>query len=219
MAIIGSVVDTQTIVANTLTPFTVQFPESNLTIVAIFSNATMVQIPIDASRNAVLMNAGSGQLTYPARVSTVARRVTVAVNGFVLAYSAHTGSTSVVTAFYYGTALTDSVDFKQLSGVASIVTLSSGAGSGTLTFPAGNLTMTGFELAFGGAAASAALLASFATSPGKVFNAYVTSRLLTTSNGSNSSVLPVNLPVSQTVSFTLANGTGSDVVIVVAYYQ
>jgi hypothetical protein len=218
MAITGSVFDTQSVSANTLTPFTVTFPQAGLTIVAIFHDCTFIQIPLDPSRNAVLPNAGSGQATYPARVSEIARRVHYTINGTTIAYSVYSGATTTDTVFYYGTALTDSVPLESMAGVVALSTLSSGSGTATLTFPSGGLTMTGFTVCMGGAAASLALRVQFNTSPGQVFDAYVTARLVTTANGSSSDILPVALPVSQTVALTITLGVGADKVAVVAYY-
>lgn len=219
MAIVGSVLDEETVVANTLTSFTLTFPQSGLNVVAVFHNCTYISIPLDASRNAILPSAGSGQATYPARISGVIRRVNFVINGTALNYSVYTGSTTSDAVFYYGTPLTGGIDLKMFAGVAAAVTLSSGAGTGTITFPSGPLTMTGVTVAMGGAAASLALNVSWSTSSGQTFNIYISSRILTNSNGDNSDIIPLALTVAQTVAFTVSKGVGSDLIVLFAYYQ
>lgn len=219
MAIVGSVLDEETVTANTLTAFTLTFPQANLNVVAVFHNCTYISIPLDASRNAILPSAGSGQSTYPARVSGVIRRVSFMINGTALNYSAYSGATTTDAIFYYGTPINGDVDLKVFAGVATAVTLSSGSGTGTLTFPSGPLTMTGVTVAMGGAAQSLALNVSWSTSSGQTFNIYISSRILTNSNGDNSDVIPLALTVAQTVAFTVSKGVGSDLIVVFAYYN
>lgn len=219
MAIVGSVVDTQTVTTLTEGAFTVAFPENNLTIVGVITSGIYIKVPLDSSRNAVLPAAGgkatAGQIT---QVVSTMRRVNWTINGTSLNYSVLTKGTSVTTCFYYGTALPNSRPLEQWAGIVSPSTLSSGAGSATFTFPAGKLRMVGFTAASSLTANTVIIQASWATSSGQTFNAFVPMGLYT-QNGQNEDIIQLDLAVSITVVVTLTLGTGSDVIYIFAYYK
>jgi hypothetical protein len=220
MAIIGSVVDTQTVVTLTDTPEKVTFPQANLTVVGIVHNAVYVSIPIDSSRSAFFPNTGAksttGQVT---QIVGALRRIHFTINGTQLNYNIYTKGTSSTVCFYYGSPLQNSRDYRQFAGIAAISTLSGGAGTATLTFPSGPLTMTGFAAALGNAAQSGVIQAAWSTSSGQVFNCFALAGTVTAFDGNALDILPLNLRVSQTVTVTITLGTGADVVVLFAYYQ
>lgn len=219
MAIIGSVVDTQTVVTLTEKSFTVNFPTSDLTVVGIYHNDQYVKIPIDSSRNAIFPNAG-GKATASAitQVEGTMRRVAFKVTGTALNYSALNIGTSSTVVFYYGTPLTGTLQLENFAGIVATSTLSSGAGTATFTFPSGYLNMIGFSASSTQTAATTILQATWATESGKTFNAYFPMNVVTQSIG-NEDIIPLNLPVSITVAVTLSLGTGADVVYIYAYYS
>jgi len=223
MAIVGSVVVTPTVSALTLTAETATFPQAGLTIVKVLTNGVYLSIPIDSSRNAILPAAG-GNPTYAAtnaaQISGTGRDVTWKLNGTVLNYSIYSLTTTPTTVFYYGTPIPGDKPLANYAGVATTVTLSSGAGTGTLTFPGGGLTMTGISATMGlvSGDGSGVIEISFATSAGQTFNAFIPGALLT-QNTSNTDILPVSFPVAQTLAITLALGTTADKIVVYAFYS
>lgn len=216
--IIGSVVDTQTVVTLTEKSFTVNFPTDNMTVVKIFHNAQYVGVPIGTSKRAIFPNAG-GKATTSAltQIEGTGRPVTLLIDGTALNYFALTIGTSTTTCFYYGTALTGAKDYTAYAGIVAASTLSSGSGTATFSFPSGTLTMTGFAASSTQTAATTILQAAFATSPGKTFNAYYPMNIVTQTDMDHD-ILGLDLETSITVTVTITLGTGSDVVYLYCYY-
>lgn len=220
MAIQGSVSDSQTVTSLTETAFTVAFPQAGLTIVAVDQNATYVKVPIDSTRQGVLIHAGGnpGHSTSAPQVLGTYRRVHWTLNGQSLNYSTFVlGTTSVVT-FYYGTPLQASKPLIQYAGVTAQATLSSGAGSATWSFPNGGIRLTGFSAAMGLAANSALLNLTWSTSSGQQMVGTVRGNIVTEVKD-DTDIIPTDLPVSQTVTVAISSGSGSDVVVLFAFYQ
>jgi len=223
MGAIGSVLTQPTVVANTLTAETANFPSANLMVIGIYTSASYISIPIDPSRNAIIANGGSSLATYPARSTEIVRRVNIPIHGTTLAYSICGPETAPTTVFYYGSPYTGAKDFTQYEGIVTAVTLAAGLGTGTLTFPGGALNFTGITAAFGNVAANtaAAVLITINTATGQSLAVWVTSRLFSNGNEPNQDVVGLSLKTQQTVTFTL-NGNGGavvDVVQVIAYYS
>lgn len=220
MTIVGSVISTPTVSSLVETAETVTFPQAGLTIVKILTNASYVKIPIDASRNAVFPVAGGNPTnsTPEAQISGTGRNVSLPINGTVLSYSVYALTTTPTTAFYYGSALQNAKPLSAYAGVTATATLSGGSGTATWTFPSGGLKLVGITGTMGLAAASQVLQLAFATSPGQTFTAFVLAGLVTQSKDSDD-ILPMSLPISQTVAVTLSGGIGSDKVVIYAYYQ
>jgi len=218
--IVGSVVDTQTVVTLTETAETVTFPIDNLTVVGIVSNGVYTKVPINNARNAVIPAYSgafptTGQLT---AIEAPFRKLHFTINGTALSYSTFQKGTSVTTCFYYGTPLTGSRPFEQLAGITTKVTLSGGSGSGVFTFPSGQLEFTGFTAAFGLAAQSGVVQAAWATSPGITFNAFVIAAQVADEEFHD--IIPLGVgKVSITLTVTLTLGTGADVVVMFGFYQ
>lgn len=220
MGIVGAVVVNPTVVTLTETAETATFPEANLQVVAIVQNSEYIKIPIDSSRNAVIANFGGNTTnSSPGRVVGTFRKVNFPVTGTSLNYSIYALGTTPIAAFYYGTPLQGSKSFMAFAGVTTAATLSSGAGSGTWTFPSGNLKLTAVSAGFGLAAASTALEITWTTSSGKTMNALIPAAVLTGAPTSDDLVIMDNLPIAQTVAFTLSQGTGSDKTVSYAFYQ
>lgn len=220
MAIVGSVVDTQTVVTLTETNFTnVAFPEPNLTVVKVFTNGIYVGIPLDSSRRAIFPNNG-GKATTSAltQIEGTGRPVTFQITGTGLNYFGLQKGTSLVTCFYYGTPLANALPATAYAGIVASSTLSSGSGTATFSFPSGNLTMTGFSANSTQTAATTILQATWATESGKTFNAFYPMNILTQSE-SIEDILAVNLTVAISVAVTISLGTGSDVVYLFAFYK
>lgn len=223
MGAIGSVITQPTVVANTLTAETVAFPSANLTVIGIYTSASYISIPIDPSRNAIIANAGSSLLAYPARCAEIIRRVTIPIKGTTLAYSICGPETAPTTIFYYGSPYTNSKNFTEYEGVVTAITFVAGAASGVLTFPGGGLNFTGITAAFGNVAANsaAAVLLTINTATGQSLAVWITARLFSNGNEPNQDVVGLSLKTQQTISFT-ANGNGGavvDVCQVIAYYS
>lgn len=219
MAIVGSVVDTQTVVTLTEKSFTVQFPQSNMTVVKIFHNGQYIGVPIDSSKRAIFPNSG-GKATTSAltQIEGTGRPVTLPISGQSLNYFGLTIGTSLTTCFYYGTALAGAKPFTAYAGVVAASTLSSGAGTATFSFPSGGLLMNGFAASSTQTAATTILQATWATASGQTFNAYYPMNSVTQTNTDND-ILALGLPVAQTVAVTITLGTGADVVYLYAFYQ
>lgn len=196
------------------------FPSAGLTVVGIVSNGVYTKIPINNARFSVIP-AYSGAFPTAAQLTAIEapfRKVTVPIDGTKLNYLTYQKGTSVTTCFYYGTAFADAKPFTALAGITTVVTLSGGAGSGTFTFPAGELQFTGFTAAFGLAAQSGVIQAAWSISSGKTFNAFVIAAQV--ADGVFSDIIPLEVgKVSQTLLVTLTLGTGADVVVMFGYYQ
>lgn len=220
MAIVGSVVVTPTVSSLVETSETATFPQAGLIVVKILTNATYVKIPIDATRSAIFPSAGGNPTnsTPEFQISGTGRNVNVPVNGTALNYSVYALTTTPTTVFYYGTPLANAKALAAYAGVVALSTLSSGSGTGTFTFPSGGLQITGIAGSMGLAAASQVLQVQFATSPGQTFTAFILAGMVTQSKDSDD-ILPLSLPVSQTVALTISGGVGSDKVAIYAYYQ
>jgi len=223
MAIQGSVVSAPTVTALTLTAETVTFPTANLQVVKVIHSAVYVQIPIDSSRVGILPSAG-GNTTYAAsngaQITGTGRNVNFPVTGTVLNYSVYSLSTTPVMCFYYGTPVSGSKPLSAYAGVAAAVTLSSGAGSGTFTFPSGDLNMTGITGTMGlvSGDGSGVLEVTWNTSSGRTFNAFILGNMVTQIGG-DLDILPLDLTVAQTVAFTITLGTTADKTVIYAYYK
>jgi len=220
MAIVGSVLDSQTVTAHTEKALTLSFPEAGLTVVGVLMNAVYIKVPIDSTRVAVLpMTGGNVTSATPGfQQAGAMRKVNWTLTGQTLNYTTLAAGTNSTVVFYYGTPLTGSLEYKQFSGVVATATLSSGAGSATFTFPSGQLTMKGFAGTIGIAAASQALQAQWSTSSGKTFTAYVLANSITAFDAA-SDIISLNLPVAQSVTVTLSGGVGSDIVYIYGFYQ
>ena len=223
MGAIGSVITQPEVVANTLTAETVAFPNAGLQVIAIYTSASYISIPVDPSRNAIIANAGSSLVTYPARSAVISHHVTVPITGTTLAYSICGPETAPTTVFYYGTPFADSQPFTAYTGVVTAITFVAGAATGTLNFPKGDLNFTGITAAFGNVAANTAAAVELVinTATGQSLTVWVTSRLLSGGNGSNGDILGLSLKTQLTVNFTANGGGGAvvDVCQVIAYYN
>lgn len=219
MGIQGAVVVTPTVTSNTLTPETATMPEAGLTIVKIYHSGAYVSIPIDSTRTAIFPSAGAvpGGAAAGAVFGT-GRLVTFTANGTLVNFSVLSYTTTPRIIFYYGSPSGKSPPLASFAGIVTQVTLSSGAGSGTWTFPSGNLTLVGLTATVGLAAASLLVQISWSTSSGQSMYSGIAAAQLT-QHDSNSDIMETNLQVSQTVAFTLAGGVGSDVVEIYAFYR
>jgi hypothetical protein len=217
--IVGSVVDTQTVVTLTEKAFTLAFPTDNLMVVKILTNGQYVGVPIDSTRRAIFPNCG-GKATAGAitQIAGTGRPINLPINGSSLNYFGLNIGTTMTTVFYYGTPLQGSKPFTAYAGVVAASTLSGGAGTATFSFPSGKLTMIAFAASSTQTAATTILEASWATSTGQVFNAFYPMGIVTQTEV-NHDFLIINLPVSITVAVTITLGTGSDVVYLYGFYQ
>lgn len=205
MGIVGSVTATTSSASAT----TVTLPTSNLTIVGIYSTGGVpyVKIPDTPSTQAIIpltQSTGTGPVT-------PMRKVHFTVNGNVLNFTPG-GSSSNTFTFYYGTPLPGSIPLKQFRAVVGQGTLSSGAGSATLSFPSGNLKFTGITV--GDTTGAHSVTVSFATSTGQT----VTLTWGSTNPQDFFDIVPLDLPTQLTVTVTLT-GTSSDVINVYGFYQ
>ncbi len=138
---------------------TVQLPESGDTIVAIASGSIMT-LALDATRTAIL-NGLSGAGAFP-----IFTKVTYKTLGQNLTYTNVIGSTIPVV-FYFGTPFAGAKPLSTYAGVfVSNVFAATGTVILTLTFPSGNLKLTGMSVVTGTTTASY-VTATFATSTGK----------------------------------------------------
>lgn len=219
MGIVGSIVDTQTVVTLTEKALTVSFPTSNMTVVKIFHNGQYVGVPIDSSKRAIFPNAG-GKATTSAltQIEGTGRPVTLPISGTTLNYFGLTIGTSLTTCFYYGTPLAGAKSYTAYAGIVAASTLSSGSGTATFTFPSGGLRMVGFAASSTQTAATTILQGTWATESGRTFNAYYPMNTITQTNTDND-ILSLDLPVAISVAVTITLGTGSDVVYLYAFYQ
>lgn len=218
MGIVGSVVDTQTVVTLTEKALTVAFPTAGLTVVKVFHNGQYIGVPIDPTKRAIFPNAG-GKATAGAitQVEGTGRPVTLPINGTTLNYFGLTIGTSLTSVFYYGTPLDGALPYTAYAGIVAASTLSGGAGTATFSFPSGGLQMTGFAASSTQTAASTILQAAWATSSGQTFNGYYPMNVVTQASAKDD-ILAVTLPVSITVAVTITLGTGADVVYLYAFY-
>lgn len=218
MPIVGSVVDTQTVVTLTEKAFSVAFPTDNLTIVKIFHNGQYIGIPIDSSLRAIFPNAG-GKATAGAitQIEGTGRPVNCKVTGTSLQYFGLTIGTSLTSVFYYGTPLDGSMDYTAYAGIVAASTLSGGSGTATFSFPKGTLRMNGFAASSTQTAATTIIQATWATESGRTVNFYYPMNVVTQASAKDD-IISVDLPVAITVAVTLTLGTGADVVYLYAFY-
>lgn len=219
MGIVGSVLVTPTVSANTLTASTATFPQAGLTVVKIWHGGTYLSIPIDSTKSAIFPSTGG----VPGGSATVAtlgtgRRVNFAINGTVLNFSILSVSTGPNIVFYYGTPLEKSKPLAAYSAVVAKTTLSTGSGTGTWAFPSGPLKLIGVAASVGQAAASTGIEVAWNTSSGQSISIFVAAASLTQHEG-DADIFATDLTVSQQVTTTITLGTGSDVVYTYAYYQ
>jgi len=136
-------------------------------------------------------------------------RVNFVVKGTVLNITASASSTVTV---YYGKAGANSPPLEQFAGVVATSTLSSNAGTATITFPSGGLTLTGMAIADSGANYATV---TWSVSSGATIFLYEPNVVL----AGIREIFPLNLPVQTTLLVTTAGGGASDVVTIVAYYK
>lgn len=220
--ITGSVLATPTVSAHTLTTPTggLTFPQAGLTVVGIIQSSVYVSIPLDSSRNAILPNCGgnTAQSSPPQTVGTF-RPVSWTINGTTLNYSVYSETTSPTICFYYGTPVAGTRPLTAFAGIATASTLSSGSATQTITFPSGGLTLNGVSATMGLVAASSILELEWATSSGQTFTAFIPANILTAERGGTADILPVGLTVAQTLTVSVSQGTGSDVIVSYFFYN
>ncbi len=185
---------------------TITMPQANMTIVGIAFNGTYITIPIDPTRSAVIANAGGTSKVYGNKFHAI----TFVVSGTVLNYSTFHAATTIVT-FYYGSAGEGQLPLLAFAGVAQSATLTTGTGSGTLTFPSGPLALTGL-VALDTTGAND-ITATFNTNSGQSISVYFLAGVAA------EQIIPTTLTVSQTVAYTLVGPSSSDVIIFIAYYR
>lgn len=200
MPITGSVQKTSLSVAAT----TVTLPANALTIVGLQFNGPLLSIPIDPTRSAFFVNAGG-----TTKVNSKTHLVQFVVSGTTLNFQTYYSATTSAT-FYYGSAAEGQLALTSFAAVHQAATLVAGTATATVTFPSGPLTMVGIIGVDTTAAADVTL--NFNTSAGQSLTAYFPNQILA------NEILPILLPVSQTLSVTYT-GTGTDVLEAIIYYQ
>ena len=207
MGIQGSVVVSLSAGSNTVT-----LPEAGLTIVGLLTNVIYITIPIDSSRIAVFPtmphNSDIGSAT------ALMRRVTWKVNGTSLNVTSVGSGTAV---FYYGSPLPNSKKLTDFAGIYGSVSLSAATtGTITMTFPSGNLNLTGMSGAF--SSSEGYVEYQWNTSSGQEFTAFVVDNPVIDESGRD--ILPMELKVSQTVTVNVTSGASvTDTVYCFMFYQ
>lgn len=187
---------------------TATMPLPNLTIVGIAFNGTCLSIPIDQSRSAFFIN--TGQSTAGGMSVKKWHNVTFQVSGTTLNFQTYDAAVTNAT-FYFGTPGEGQLPLAAYSAVRATVTLSSGTGTATLSFPSGNLTLVGISATDVTTAAKDITL-NWNTSSGQSMTVYLPALTL------SDEIVPTSLAVSVSLSVTVT-GNASDVITVIAYYM
>jgi len=215
MAITGSVLVTNASVGS----FQINMPSSNLQVVGVLSSDYVFQVVLDSGRIAVIpTNTGTVSSTYPANACSPVRRVHWTQSGQAIQAIQLSNATITYTVYYGDSPLQDSVPLEVFAGVIVKFAFSAATTvTATATFPSGALNLTGITC--GMSSTEPYMHFAWATSSGQSFTARFWPQTMTNGYG-NTDILPLNLPVAQTLSITATTtGSTTDTVYAFLYYK
>jgi len=189
----------------------VTFPSSNLTLVAIkiVGPVRYIQIPLNASENAVLIDNGENP-THPLF------RVTQVLGSNTLNVTAGAAGNVI---FYYGSPLPGARPLSSLKGIVNVVSYAAGGNVQQLiqaNFPGGKRNLVGIQMA--GSSNAVSYQIAFATAVGE----NVTFQETADDMIAVEDVMPANnlpLPISLSIIVTASNTTAVNALYLALYYS